>query len=120
MPFKKILAELVAATPGATGAILADGEGEAVELACSSGGDYELKLLAAHQSIILGQLREVNGRLFEAESSDLVITTRAGRCIAGTVGADYALVMTIHRDTGVGPALHRFRDSREQLVKEIY
>jgi predicted regulator of Ras-like GTPase activity (Roadblock/LC7/MglB family) len=120
MPFKTLLTELVAATPGARGAILADWEGEAVELACSSDNEYELKLLAAHQVIIIGQVREVNNRLFGAHSSDLVITTGAGRCIVGTVGTDYSLVMTLHRDTSVGRALHRFRNTRNQLMKEIY
>ena len=120
MPFKTLLTELVAATPGARGAILADWEGESVELACSSDDEYELKVLAAHKGIILGQVREVNGRLFGAHSSDLLFTTGAGRCIVGTVGTDYALVLTLHRDTAVGPALHRFRNTRKQLVKEIY
>ena len=120
MPFKKILTELIADTPGATGAILVDWEGEAVELACASGDEYELKLLAAHKGIILDQVREVCGRLAHADSSDLVVTTGAGGCIVGSVGAEYALVMTFQRDTLVARALHRFKNARKQLAKEIY
>jgi len=119
MPFKKLLTELVTTTPGVTGAILVDWEGEAVELVCGSVDDYELKLLAAHKGIILGQVREASARLQGGSTSDLVVTTGTGGCIVGTVGADYALVMTFRRDALVGRVLHRFRNIREQLVKEI-
>jgi len=120
MPFKKILTELVEAAPGVTGAILSDWEGEAVELACRSVDEYALKLLAAHQGIILGRLREINGRLFGSRCCDMVVTSGAGRCIVGTVGADYALLVTLDSDTLVGRTLRRFRATRELLVKEIY
>ncbi len=48
MPFKRILTELVTAVPGASGAILADWEGEAVEQ-FSFYDDFEMKLIGAHK-----------------------------------------------------------------------
>jgi len=119
MPFQRIVNELVESTPGATGVILADAEGEAIVCA-GSADEYDLKLLAAHKGIIIGQVREVNSRLFGARSSELVVTTGTGRCIVGTVGNEYALCMTLLRDVPVGPALYRFREARELLAKEIY
>lgn len=47
MPFKAILRKLVEDTPHASGAVVADWEGEAVEHHCLY-DDYELKLLGAH------------------------------------------------------------------------
>ena len=120
MPYKKILTELVITTPGVTGAILVDWEGEAVELACGSVDEYDLKLLAAHKGIILAQVREMCGRLLGADSSELVVTSGKGGCMVGTVGAEYALIMTFHVDALVGRALYRFRNTRKQLIKEIY
>ena len=120
MPFKKLLTELVAGTPGATGAILVDWEGESVELACGSVAEYDLKLLAAHKGIILDQVREVSGRLLGAAAGELVVTTGTGGCIVGTVGAEYAMVMTFHQNTLVGRALNRFRNTVQKLIKEIY
>ncbi len=119
MPFKQLLTELVESTPGATGAILVDWEGEAVELVCSAVDEYELKLLAAHQGIILGQAREMSRRLLEEAPEELVVTTGSGRCVVGPVGIEYALVMTLHRNTLLGRALHRFRETRKRLIKEI-
>lgn len=119
MPYKKLLTELVDATSGVTGAILVDWEGETVELACGSVDEYDLKLLAAHQGIILNQVRDACGRLLGAASSELVVTTGVGGCIVGAVGAEYALVMTFHRDALVGRALQRFRKTQKQLIKEI-
>ena len=40
--------------------------------------------------------------------------------MVGTVGAEYALIMTFHVDALVGRALYRFRNTRKQLIKEIY
>ena len=119
MPFQRIVNELVELIPGATGVILADAEGEAVVCA-GSADEYDLRLLAAHKGIIIGQVREVNSRLYGARSCELVVTTATGRCIVGTVGTEYALSMTLHRDAPVGPALYRFREARELLVREIY
>jgi predicted regulator of Ras-like GTPase activity (Roadblock/LC7/MglB family) len=119
MPFQRIVDELVESTPGATGVILADAEGESIVCA-GSADEYDLRLLAAHKGIILGQVQEVNSRLFGACSSELVVTTDTGRCIVGTVGTDYSLSMTLNRNAPVGPALYRFRKARELLVKEIY
>ena len=61
MPFKAILKELVEVTPGASGAILADWEGEAVEQCCHY-DDFELKVIGAHKGIILNQMKEIHGR----------------------------------------------------------
>jgi predicted regulator of Ras-like GTPase activity (Roadblock/LC7/MglB family) len=118
MPFQRIVDELVESTPGATGTILLDSEGEAIVFSGST-EEYDLKLLAAHKGIILGLLREVNGRLLGAGSCDTVITTGARRVIAGTVANDYNLVMVLQRNALTGRALCRFRTAREQLAKEI-
>ena len=120
MPFRKLLTELVESAPGASGAILSDWEGESVELVSAPGDDYGLKLLAAHLGIILARARAAAERHSGAGPLDIVVTTGAGRCIVGTVGPDYALAMTLHRDAPVGRPLKRFRDTREMLVKEIY
>ena len=119
MPFKTILKELVESVPGATGAILADWEGEAVEQHCLY-DDYELKVIAAHQGIVLSRMKEVHATLPAGELDDAVITTDTRHILMGPVGPDYSLVMTLDREAAAGYALYRFRDSVKRLAKEIY
>lgn len=119
MPFKRILTELVAAVPGASGAILADWEGEAVEQSCLY-DDYELKFIGAHQGIILNRMKEAHSELAVGGLREAVISTEGDRFIIGPIGPDYVLVMTLGRKAIVGQAVHHFRASVTLLAKEIY
>lgn len=119
MPFKTILRELVESAPGATGAILADWEGEAVEQYCLY-DDYELKVIAAHKGIVLSRIKEVHAPFPGGEVGDAVITTDSRHVLTGAIGPDYSLVMTLDRGAMVGQALYYFRSSVKRLEKEIY
>jgi predicted regulator of Ras-like GTPase activity (Roadblock/LC7/MglB family) len=119
MPFKTILRGLVESTPGATGAILADWEGEAVEQHCLY-DDYELKVVAAHKGIELNQIREVHAAFPGDEFCDAVITTSSQHILTGLIGPDYSLVVTLDRGALLGVALYRFRKTLKLLEKEIY
>ncbi|HEX9023699.1 MAG TPA: roadblock/LC7 domain-containing protein [Geobacteraceae bacterium] len=119
MPFKSILKKLVEETPHASGAILADWEGEAVEQHCLY-DDFELKLLGAHKGIILNRMKELHAGLATGEMQDAVITAGEQQVIIGAVGLDYSLVMTLANGAMLGLALHRFRQAVKLMEKEIY
>lgn len=119
MPFKEILRQLVEVTPLASGAILADWEGEAVEHHCLY-DDYELKLLGAHKGLILNRMKDAHADLATGQMQDAVITTGKQQVIIGAVGPDYSLVMTLASEAMIGLALHRFRQAVKLLEKEIY
>jgi hypothetical protein len=55
VPFKLIVQELVQSTAGATGAILIDWEGEAVEFYSPVASEFDIKILGAHQNIVFGR-----------------------------------------------------------------
>ena len=118
MPFKKILKELVNAVPGASGAILADWEGEAVEQFCLY-DDFELKVLGAHKGILLNHFKELHTRLPAGDLEGVIITTATQHVIVGAIGPDYSLVMTLDRSAILGQALYRFHKALELLAKEI-
>jgi len=117
--FKTILTDLVQSVPGATGAIIADWEGETVDHVAYM-DDYELKLTAAHLGIILVRMKELQGRLSADPLHEAVITLADQRVIVGPVGDDYSLVLTLGRETIAGRAIVRFRQVRDILMKEIY
>ena len=119
MPFKIILRELVESTPGATGAILTDWEGEAVEQHCLY-DDYELKVIAAHKGILLNRIKEIHASFPGGTPSGAVITTSSLHILTGYIGSEYALVMTLDKGAILGRALYRFRGALKVLEKEIY
>ena len=118
VPFKTILRELVESIPGATGAIIADWEGEAVEQHTLY-DDYELKVIAAHKGIVLSRIREVHAAFPGEEVHYALITTASQHILTGFVGPDYSLVLTLDRGAVVGFALYRFRKALKILEKEI-
>lgn len=119
MPFRSLLTELVQGVPGASGAILADWEGEAVEQYTLL-DPFEMKVTAAHWGIILSGLKGVGKKLPMGEIKEGIITTDAQHVLVGAVGDDYTLVMTISRSTLPLVALHTFRDTVGRLKEEIY
>jgi predicted regulator of Ras-like GTPase activity (Roadblock/LC7/MglB family) len=121
VPFKEILSELVDATPGASGAILTDWEGESVVCYCHSCEDeYEMKLIGAHKGIVLNRIKDAQQRLSHSEVLEAVITTECQHFIVGPVGDDYSLILTLKRDSLLALAQYRFRRSVKLLGKEIY
>jgi predicted regulator of Ras-like GTPase activity (Roadblock/LC7/MglB family) len=119
VPFKDILRDLVEATPGASGAILTDWEGEAVVCHCGE-DEYEMKLIGAHKGIILNRIKDVQRRASHGDVCEAVITTECQHFIIGAVGSDYSLIMTLRRDSLIARAQYQFQKSVKLLEKEIY
>ena len=119
MPFKGLLTSLVEAVPGASGAILADWEGEAVEQ-YTHGDPFEMKVTAAHWGIHLTRLKGLHGKYATGMVQQSVISTDEQHVIVGAIGDDYAMVMTMDRNALPLLALHSFRETAVLLEKEIY
>jgi predicted regulator of Ras-like GTPase activity (Roadblock/LC7/MglB family) len=119
VPFKRLLTTLVEAVPGASGAILADWEGEAVEQHCQ-GDPYEMKVTAAHWGILLTRLKGLHEKYHAGQVHESVISTDEQHVIVGAVGDDYALVMPLTREALPLMALRSFRETSGLLKKEIY
>jgi predicted regulator of Ras-like GTPase activity (Roadblock/LC7/MglB family) len=119
VPFKTLLTKLVEDVPGASGAILADWEGESVEQ-YSYGDQYEMKVTAAHWGILLTLLKGVQEKYSTGQVREALITTDQQHVIVGTLGEEYTLVMTMNQNALPLSALHRFRETAGLLMKEIY
>jgi len=119
VPFKTLLSKLVEAVPGASGAILADWEGESVEQH-SYGDPYDMKVTAAHWGILLTMLKGLQDNYSTGPVQEALISTEEQHVIVGALGADYALVMTMHKNALPLAALRNFRETAVLLMKEIY
>lgn len=118
MPFKELLSELVERVPGASGAIIADWEGETVDRVARM-DDYQLRLVGAHKGIILSNLRRVLGRLNRDQLQELIISTSETRTLVLPVTQDYFLVLIGDKDAILGRALFEARRCIASLKKEI-
>jgi len=119
VPFKTILRELMDTVPGATGAILADWEGEAVEQCCLF-DVFALKVIAAHKGILLNLMKDAHQKIEAGELRHTVITTEEQHFLTGPIGADYFLVMTLDKTAIVGLAVHHFQAALQRMFREIY
>jgi len=119
VPFKRLLTDLVVAVPGASGAILADWEGEAVEQHCQ-GDAFEMKVTAAHWGIVLARLKGLQEKYPIGPVQQSLISTDEQHVLVGAIGDDYTLVMTMTRNAVPLLALRSFRETAGLLQKEIY
>lgn len=119
MPFKQLLSTMLERVPGAQGAIIADWEGEAVDQ-LGIMDEYDLKIIGAHQGVILHNLQQVVERLGEDDSlKEVVITTERGQTLVLPVTRDYFLVLTLNRTDMLGKALFEARRCIRALYVEI-
>ena len=118
MSLDSILKNLVNSVPQAIGAILVDWEGEAVMEHCHC-DPYDIRFIAAHKSIILQRLKEMQSAAQIGEIVDAVITSSNGHIIIGCIDQDYALMMNTERTSPMTEALHYFRRAVSELKKEL-
>ncbi len=118
MPFKTLLNRLLEDVPGALGAIIIDWEGEAVDLAAQI-DPYEVKVLGAHQGIILNLIRDVLKRLESGTLEQVVIRTDTSRVLIAPLTEDYLLILYLGPLAIVPRAAHKVQHCVASLRHEF-
>lgn len=116
--FKKILRETVEGLPGAVGAIFADWEGEAVEQ-FFPGPDDDIKLLGAHQGIILNLINEAAGEGRLGAVKGVLITLDGAKVAVQPLKDGYFLVLLTDARCNGGRALRALQEAAEVIREEI-
>ena len=116
--FKKILKDAVEGLPGAVGAIFVDGEGESVEH-FFAGADYDIKLLGAHQGILLNLLATAAEGSGHGRVQGMVVSTDEARVIVQPLKDGYLLVLLLSLHCNTGVAMHAVKKTAQALVEEI-
>jgi predicted regulator of Ras-like GTPase activity (Roadblock/LC7/MglB family) len=128
MPFKAILKKLVEKTPGATGAILLDWEGEAVA-DFSISPDIDLPVIGAHKGIILNLTRDALTRLKGENMSPnafigdgiktIGISTELAGVALSTVKEGYYLVVTVEKNKPLGIVFFESNKAIKDIEREM-
>lgn len=118
MVFKEILKGAVDGLPGATGAILADWEGESVEF-YFTGPDYDIKLLGAHEGILLNLINEAAGNNGHGDVKALLMTMDEGKVVVQPLKDGYYLVLLLGRAANTGRALRGAGTAASKIIEEL-
>lgn len=118
MSFKILLSRLLEDIPGALGAIIIDWEGEAVDQIASA-NEYDLKVLGAHNGIVLSLLREALSRTASGELEEIVIHTGSSKTLIAPLTEDYLLILQLGSKAITAQAAHKVRYCMAELRREL-
>ena len=119
MPFKKIIRELVDSTPGATGAIFVDWEGEAVDQFTLDNDAHHIKVVGAHKGVILSLINDVGKATDDSRVDSVIMRMENYGVIMAPVKDGYFVAMTLKPDTSFSRARFGMEKAVEALRKEM-
>jgi predicted regulator of Ras-like GTPase activity (Roadblock/LC7/MglB family) len=118
VPFKAFLKEIVSSVSGARGAIIIEGDGEAVQWFAPLEAD-RLRLRAAYLSVLLQAQRTAMSKLGLGAMSCLVVSYDRVRFVICDLGADSVLVVELDAGANVGASVHNLQKRLPELKAGI-
>ena len=120
MPFLELLKQLVAGIEGASGAILLESAGEAVQWHAADERHAErLRLRSAYVAVVLQNSRAMAARTAAGEAAHLVLQYDGASFIAQAVENDYFVVIELCPSANIGQALHRLQPMIARLRRQL-
>ena len=110
--------QLLEDIPGALGAIIVDWEGEAVDQV-SMIGEYDIKVLGAHNGIILSQLREALLRTDSGALNEVVIRTGRNKTLIFPLTEEYLLILQLGPKSIAALATYKMNQCAAALRREF-
>ncbi|HKP13986.1 MAG TPA: hypothetical protein VJZ91_17825 [Blastocatellia bacterium] len=116
MPFQKLLKQLVDGIEGASGAILLESAGEAVQWHVVDESTVErLRLRSAYVAVVLQNSQTVASRADAGEVAHLVLQYDGASFIAQAVERDYCVVLELCAGANIGQAIYHLQAAIEGL-----
>ena len=110
MPFTNLLKRLVSSVDGATGALLLESDGEAVQWYCPAGAE-RLRLRCAYLVNVLQSCRTATARLNVGEIGHLAISYDGASFVVQEVIPGYYLLLEMSPQANLASALHRLKQA---------
>lgn len=120
--FEQILRELLAATPGAIGAIILDHEGESVHFRAERVFDIGaegLRTIGAYQGIYLADLRRICDRAALGRLERFTTEFANSKVLSCDLKDGYYVVLVLDGDASEPEAWHHLRSSCQRLLAEL-
>jgi predicted regulator of Ras-like GTPase activity (Roadblock/LC7/MglB family) len=106
VPFAVLLEQLVSSIKGATGALILESDGEAVQWHCSTGSEL-LRLRSAYLVNVLESCRAATTRLKLGKLGHITINYDGARFVAREVNPGYYLLIQLEANTNIASAVYR-------------
>ena len=113
MPFTNLLMELVSSVEGATGALILEADGEAVQWYSPIGAE-RLRLRCAYLVNVLQACRSATTRLNLGETGHLVVSYDGAILVVQEVSLGYYLLIEMSPHANVALAVHRLQQALPQ------
>ena len=110
MPFTSLLKKLVSSVDGATGALILEADGEAVQW-YSLADSEQLRLRSAYLVNVLQSCRSATARLNVGPIGHLVVSYDGAAFVIQEVGSGYYFVLEISSDANVALAVHHLKQA---------
>lgn len=110
MPFTNLLMQLVSSVEGATGALVLEADGEAVQWYAPAGSE-RLRLRCAYLVNVLGSCRSAAARLNLGETGHLAISYDGARFVVQEVSPGYYLLLEMSPRANVALAVYRLKQA---------
>ncbi|HVS15040.1 MAG TPA: hypothetical protein VMV46_14025 [Thermoanaerobaculia bacterium] len=120
MPFRYILANVLAQTEDAVGVLFLDESGETVELACSTLSPDDMRLLGAYVGIYLRQIARFVDAETYGEVAWLQVEDRELNVYAVPLAEGYHLILAQRSPGLTAVARRNLEQARVQLVRELF
>jgi predicted regulator of Ras-like GTPase activity (Roadblock/LC7/MglB family) len=118
--FQDLLKQLVAGVEGASGAILLESAGEAVQwYAVDESQTERLRLRSAYVAVVLQNSRAIAERTEAGRAAHLVLQYDGVSFIAQVVERDYFVVIELCSSANIGQALYRLQPIIANLRREL-
>lgn len=120
MPFRELLKQLVESVEGASGAILLESAGEAVQwYAVDESRVERLRLRSAYVAVVLQNSQLLAKRTEAGEVAHLVLQYDGASFIAQAIERDYFVVLELYPWANVGQAIYRLQTIVEGLRRAM-
>jgi predicted regulator of Ras-like GTPase activity (Roadblock/LC7/MglB family) len=118
--FRRILDELLIATPGSIAALFLDYEGETVELLSQHELEtHDLKIIGAYQGIFLSRLRDICTTLDAGRPERFKIEFARVKILSFDLTDGYYVVLLLESTANEGMAWHQLGACRGKLLAEM-
>lgn len=118
MPFKALLKELVTSVQGASGAILLEADGEAVQWYTDAEVE-RLRLRAAYIALVLQGCRASTKHANLGDTGCTILQYDGASFLGQQIERDYFLVIELDSSANVGQAIHRIQPAVASIRREL-
>ncbi len=118
MPFKALLKELVASAQGASGAILLEADGEAVQWYAETDAE-RLRLRAAYVVMVLESCRATSARTNMGQMDCAILQYDGASFVGQEVEHDYFLLLELDPSANVGQAIYRLQPAIDNIRRAL-